>query len=86
MVYLNLGYAYPWGYTKSWQGVRQSILKKVNSKKAIFMNIKKTSLNVKKGKLIYKNLIKRFFIKKHVTFTFYLYSGHCLMGSLWARP
>jgi hypothetical protein len=50
------------------------------------MNIKKTSLNVKKGKLIYKNLIKRFFIKKHVTFTFYLYSGHCLMGSLWARP
>ncbi len=28
------------------------------------MNIKKTSLNVKKEKLIYKNLIKRFFIKK----------------------
>ena len=28
------------------------------------MNIKKTSLNVKKEKLIYKNIIKRFFIKK----------------------
>jgi hypothetical protein len=28
------------------------------------MNIKKSSLNVKKENLIYKNLIKRFFIKK----------------------
>jgi hypothetical protein len=28
------------------------------------MNIKQTSSNVKKEKLIYKNLIKRFFIKK----------------------
>jgi hypothetical protein len=28
------------------------------------MNIKKTSLSIKKEKLIYKNLIKRFLIKK----------------------
>jgi hypothetical protein len=30
------------------------------------MNIKKTSLNVKKENLIYKNLIKIFFIKKNM--------------------
>ena len=57
---LNLGYAYPWGYAKSWQGVRKIILMKVKSKKATFMNIK-TSLNVKKEKNNYNFFIKKAF-------------------------